>query len=124
MRGRIAHFAVLASAFVAAGCTSTMTSAAKAPQGTCRIAQGSKLPADLNGALCKEVERAVAEAIPGTPFSVDVTAMSSSRLAAEMTVNGRALPKQNFAVMDNQIDRSSIRRFAQSLSEIAKASNR
>ena len=101
-----------------------MTSAAKAPQGTCRIAQGSKLPADLNGALCKEVERAVAEAIPGTPFSVEVTAMSSSRLAAEMTVNGRALPKQNFAVMDNQIDRSSIRRFAQSLSEIAKASNR
>ena len=124
MRGRIARFAVLASAFVAAGCAATMTSAAKAPPGTCRIAPGSKLPADLNGALCKEVERAVAEAIPGTPFSVEVTAMSSSRLAAEMTVNGRALPKQNFAVMDNQIDRSSIRRFAQSLSEIAKASNR
>ena len=124
MRGKFAQFAMLASAFVAAGCTATMTSAAKSPQGTCRIAPGSKLSAELNGALCTEVKRAVAEAIPGTPFSVEVTAMSSSRLAAEMTVNGRALPKQNFAVMDNKIDRNSIRRFAQSLGEIAKASKR
>ena len=124
MRAKFAKFATLASAFVAAGCTATMTSAAKAPQGTCRIASGSKLSADLNGALCKEVEHALAEAIPGTPFSVELTAMSSSRLAAEMTVNGRVLPKQNFAVMDNQIDLNSIRRFAQSLGEIAKASRR
>lgn len=124
MRGKFAQFAMLASALVAAGCTATMTSAAKAPQGICRIAPGSKLSAELNGALCKEVKRAVAAAIPRTPFTVEVTATSSSRLAAEMTVNGRVLPKQNFAVMDNQIDQDSIRRFAQSLSEIAKASKR
>ena len=64
----------------------------------------------------------MAEAVPGTPFSVEVTAISPSRLAAEMTVNGKSLPQQNFAVMDNRIDRNSIRRFAHSLGEIAKAS--
>ena len=122
MRGKFTQFAALAGAFVAAGCAATMTSAAKAPQGICRIAPGSKLSADLNGALCQEVKRAMAEAIPGTPFSVEVTAISPSRLAAEMTVNGKSLPQQNFAVMDNRIDRNSIRRFAQSLGEIAKAS--
>ena len=90
----------------------------------CRVTAGSKLSADLNTAICSEVKRAVAAAIPNTPFSVEVTAMSTSRLAADMKVNGKALPQQNFAVMDSQIDRNSIRRFAQSLGEIAKAAKR
>jgi hypothetical protein len=124
MREKFAQFAMLSSALVAAGCTATMTSAAKAPPGSCSVAPGSKLSAELNGMLCDEVKRAVAGAIPGTPFSVEVTAMSTSRLAADMKVNGKALPQQNFAVMDSQIDRNSIRRFAQSLGEIAKAAKR
>jgi hypothetical protein len=40
-------------------------------------------------------------------------------------VNGRELPKQNFAVMDRQLDRASIARFAAAVAaEAAKASAR
>ena len=101
-----------------------MDSGDRSAIGICRVADGSKLPAALNEAICAEVRHAIASAVPGSPFVVEVTAMSPSRLAARITVAGKALPKQNFAVMDNQLDRGSIRRFAQSLGEVARTAKR
>ena len=124
MRGRFAHFGMLASGVLAFGSVATMTSAAKAPGGSCRVVAGSKLPADMNTALCAEVTRAIAEAVPGARFDAEVKVISSSRLAAKLVVDRQALPQQNFAVMDNRLDLDSIRRFARSLGEVAKAAKR
>ena len=124
MRERIAWSAIAFGAMIVSGSAMAMTANNKVTAIQCRVTAGSKLSADLNTAICSEVKRAVAAAIPNTPFSVEVTAMSTSRLAADMKVNGKTLPQQNFAVMDSQIDRNSIRRFAQSLGEIAKAAKR
>jgi hypothetical protein len=55
-------------------------------------------------------------------FTADVKVVSSSMLAANLVVNGRALPEQKFAVMDRELGQSSINRFASSLAaEVAKA---
>lgn len=124
MRGRITRMAVLAGAMLAAGHAGAVTSSGKAAVGQCRITAGSKLPADLNKALCEEVKRAVAQAVPGSRFNAEVTVVSPSRLAAKLTVNGKALPQQNFAVMDRQLEIDSIRRFARSLGEVAKTARR
>jgi hypothetical protein len=115
---------MLAGAVLASGSVATMTSAAKAPRGSCRVVAGSKLPTDLNKALCAEVTRAIAEAVPGARFDAEVKVVSSSRLAAKLVLNGHALPQQNFAVMDNRLELDSIRRFARSLGEVAKAAKR
>lgn len=101
-----------------------MDSGDRATIGTCRVADGSKLSAALNEAICAEVRHAIASAVPGSSFSVEVTAMSPSRLAAQVTLDGKVLPTQNFAVMDAELDRESIRRFAQSLGEVAKTAKR
>ena len=123
MRGRIGHFGIALGAIVACG-NATAVTAAKAPVGQCRVTAGSKLSADLNKAICTEVKRAVAEAVPGSRFLVEVTASSSSRLAARLTLDGKVLPTQNFAVMDTRLSLDSIKRFARSLGEVAKASKR
>ena len=96
----------------------------KAPAGECRVDEGSKLSADLNKALCVEVKRALAAAVPGSRFLVEVTASSRSRLAARVTLDGKVLPTQNFAVMDAQLNLDSIKRFARALGEAAKAAKR
>ena len=52
----------------------------------------------------------------------EVRALSASRLSASLTVNGRALPEQNFARMDRELDRPAFERFAEALAEqVAKA---
>ena len=94
------------------------------PIGQCRVTAGSKLSADMNKALCSEVKRAIGEAVPGSRFEAEVTVVSPTRLAAKLVVNGKALPKQNFAVMDSRIELDSIRQFARSLGELAKSSKR
>ena len=101
-----------------------MDSGDRAAIGTCRVANGSKLPAELNAEICVEVRRAIANAVPGTPFAIEVTATSPSRLEAQVNLDGQVLPTQNFAVMDAQLDRESIRRFAQSLGEVARTAKR
>jgi hypothetical protein len=115
---------MLVGAVLASGDIATMTAAAKAPGGSCRVVAGSKLSADMNKALCVEVTRAIAEAIPGTRFDAEVKVVSSSRLAAKLVVDGKALPQQNFAVMDNRLELDSIRRFARSLGELARGASR
>ena len=97
----------------------------EATVGQCRITAGSKLPADTIQALCSEVKRAIEKAAPGVRFDAEVKALSASRLSAMLTVNGRKLPEQHFAVMDSNLDAASVRRFAESLAEeVATAAKR
>ena len=75
--------------------------------------------------ICLEVEKAIAAAAPNLSYSAEIQVLSSSRLAARLVVNGRELPQQNFAVMDRELDRPSIARFAGALAaEAQKASTR
>jgi hypothetical protein len=90
----------------------------------CRVVGGDKLPAASGGAaaLCAAIEQAVAARAPGVTVSVEVRALSASRLAAALVVNGRALPEQNFASMDRDLDAGSFERFAAALADqVAKA---
>ena len=90
----------------------------------CHVVGGEKLPAASGGsvAVCTEIERAVAAAAPGTPYTAEVRVVSKSRLAASLVVKGRALPEQKFAIMDSDLNAGAIQRFARSLAaEVAKA---
>ena len=95
--------------------------------GRCRVVAGEKILASPGGAdaLCNEIQRAVAAAAPRARYSAEVKALSPSRLAATLVVNGKALPEQNFAVMDRNLSTASIREFADSLAqEVATAAKR
>ena len=97
---------------------------ASAPhQGQCQIIGGNKLPASVGpNAICVEVARAMTRLAPAARYNISVQVLSSTRLSAALVVNGRALPAQNFAVMDRELNPGSIRRFAESLAgEAAKA---
>lgn len=90
----------------------------------CRVVDGGKLPAETGGAaaLCATIEQAVSARAPGVAYRAEVRALSASRLAATLTVNGRTLPEQNFARMDRDLDRPAFERFAASLADaVAKA---
>ena len=90
----------------------------------CTVVEGDKLPAGTGGpeAVCTAVERAVASAAPNVTYKVEIRVLSRTRLAAVLVVDGRTLPQQNFAIMDRELNRPAIERFAQSLAaEVAKA---
>ena len=90
----------------------------------CTVVAGDKLPTASGGpdAVCSEVERAIAVLAPGISYSAEIVVLSPSRLSATLVVNGRKLPEQKFAIMDRELSRSSIERFARSLAaEVAKA---
>ena len=111
---------------LAVACASTDASAVNAA-GTCRVVAGEKLLVASGGAgaLCDEIHKAVAAAAPKVRYSAEVRALSPSRLAATLVVNGKALPEQNFAVMDRNLSTASIREFAESLAqEVARAAKR
>lgn len=86
----------------------------------CSVIDGEKLPLDSGGAnaICAEVERATAARAPDAHYKVEITVLSPSRLAAMLTVNGRTLPLQNFAVMDRNLNDRSIQHFADSLAAV------
>ena len=93
----------------------------------CSVVSGEKLTAGFGGgqAICEAVERAIAAAAPGARYSAEVTVLSSTRLAALVIVNGRALPEQKFAIVDSDLNAGSIRRFAQSIAtRVAEAAKR
>ena len=72
--------------------------------------------------LCSEIERAISSAAPGVPYRVQIKVLSPSRLTASLVVNGRTLPEQHFAIMDRELNRGAIERFAHLLAlEVAKA---
>lgn len=117
MRGKIGGLA-----FVVGAALASYAGAVNSASPRCQVHDAGKLPVDTGPeAICAEIERAVAAASPHAIYSVSVTVVSPSRLAAVATVNGRALPDQNFAVMDQNLNPGSVRRFAQSLAaEVAK----
>lgn len=93
----------------------------------CRVVEGDKLPPDTGGpdALCAAVEKAVASAAPGVRYKAKIRVVSRNRLAAVLVVEGRPVPQQNFAIMDQDLNRAAIERFAQALAaEVAKARHR
>jgi hypothetical protein len=85
----------------------------------CRVVDGGKLPAESGGAnaLCAAIERAASARAPGVAFTAEVRVVSSSRLAATLTRDGRKLPEQNFASMDRELSSSSLERFAAALAD-------
>jgi hypothetical protein len=89
--------------------------------GHCTITGGENLPPGSGGnaALCSAIERAVAARAPTAGYSVQVKVLPRSRLSAVLVVNGRTLPEQKFAVMDRELDSTSIKRFADSLADQA-----
>jgi len=121
MRGRVAAFLLLVAA-VPAGAGAM--SASGAPSGHCRVVAGEQLLGGAGGAaaVCLAIERAIAAAAPRAKYGVLVKAMPHARLSAALTVNDHALPEQNFAVMDGELDSASVSRFAQSLAaQVARA---
>jgi hypothetical protein len=92
--------------------------------GACRVVAGDKYLSGSVGtsALCAEIQRAIAAAAPNARYSADVTALSPTRLAARLTVNGKALPEHKFAVMDRDLGPEAVQRFARALAaDVAKA---
>ena len=127
MRGRIASFVILVATAVVPNGGMAMTAADQPRPANCWVIDGQNLPLASGGsaAICAEIERAIASQAPTVHFSAEVRVLSSSRLAATLVVNGRSLPEQKFAVMDSELSRTTIERFAQSLAvEVAKASGR
>jgi hypothetical protein len=101
-----------------------MTAASDRSAG-CRVVDEAKLPAAVGGsvALCRAVEKAVAARSPGLQYSAEVKVLSPSRLSARLMVGGRALPDQNFAVSDRDLNAVMIDRFAQSIAEALASSS-
>jgi hypothetical protein len=87
------------------------------PISRCQIVGGDKLLASSGGSatVCAEIERAIAATAPNAQYRVEVKVLSKSRLSASLIVDGHALPEQNFAIMDSELDAGAIQRFAASL---------
>lgn len=91
----------------------------------CSVTGSEKLPAEAGGAdaICNAIERALAARAPNIQYVVEVRVRSASMMAATLIVGGRTLPDQNFAVMDRNLNRGSIERFARAIADaLAEAS--
>jgi hypothetical protein len=81
----------------------------------CTVIGADRLPAEAGGgdAICSAIRAAAREKAPGADYGVEVEVVSSSSLAARVTLkDGRALPEQRMAVSDRQLNSASIERFA------------
>lgn len=116
MRGRFAPIIAVAAAVMPAG-SLAMSATGVARFGACTVVGADNLPKTSGGSegLCRSIERAIKAQAPTAQYRVEVRVISSSRLAAELVVNGHTLPEQRFAVMDGELRQGSIDRFAQSL---------
>jgi len=94
----------------------------------CHVVGGDKLPAAAgNGrALCATVEAAAATNAPGKAGNIEVQVLSASSLAATIrTPDGRTLPEQRMATMDQTLTKTSIQRFARAIAaELARTGRR
>lgn len=90
------------------------------PQSHCTVVENERLKASSvsSESICSEVERAVASRAPGVHYAIEIRALSASRLTATLIVEGRTLPVQNFAVMDQNLSEGSIKQFANSLAGV------
>jgi len=115
MRGgaaRVAMFTAILAIFV-------VSTKASAGNGTCRVHDQGKLAGSVpTDSICAEIKAAIASQAPTAGYHVEITVFSPSRLTAELVVNGKALPVQNFAVMDRNLSEGTIKRFAHSLAAI------
>ena len=111
---------VMASAAFVAACAPAMSAPQNRP---CRVVNGEKLPPESGGAtaLCSAIEQAMASRAPKVRYTAEVRVLSKSALAAVVVANGKALPEQQFAVSDRNLNPSSVKRFAEGLAdEVAK----
>ena len=85
----------------------------------CRVIGAERLPAASGGAaaLCGAIERAAATRAPTVAYRAEVRILSRSRMTARVTANGAALPEQNFASMDRDLDAQSFDRFARAIAD-------
>ena len=92
----------------------------------CRVIDSDKLPATSGGplALCAAIERAVAAQSPGIDFTAEVWVLSSARLSASLTREGKRLPDQQFASMDRELRDDSFERFAAAIADQIAAERR
>ncbi len=94
----------------------------------CAIAGGAKLaPGSIRAAeICRLIETAAREKVPGAAFTVKVRAPSASMLVATVRMDdGRVLPEQTLGVSDGVVDRRSIARFAAAIAaQVADAVRR
>ena len=112
IQARVAAILLAVAACEEPGMTAERTS--------CVVVDAEKLPAAVGGAdaICSAIERATAATNADGRYRVEVRVISSSRLAATaVTGKGEKLPETNFAVMDRELNASSIRRFAETLAK-------
>src|SRR5438270_3513020 len=124
MRGGFALL-VFVAGLASIGC-SPLSARVNEPLGRCELVGGEKLAiaSGRGGAICAEVERAIAVVAPGVSYSAKIKLLSRSRLAATLVVNGRTLPGQNFALMDGNLSEGSIKHFARALAVAIKEASK
>jgi hypothetical protein len=107
------------AALILLAVVSISTDADAMGNGSCRVVEGAKYLASAGGggAICAAIKRAISAQAPHARFSVEVKALSPSRLSASVVVNGHALPEHKFAVMDRDLGSDAVQRFARSLAE-------
>ena len=115
MRGGIAAIVLMGG--VASSGAWALSPPAQAKASRCTVVGDDKLTRSLGGssAVCREIERAIAARAPGARYSAQIRVLSRSRLAAQLVVDGRSLPVQNFAVMDGNLNARAISHFADAL---------
>jgi len=120
MRFGLAICFTIAVAGLAPASLLAVTASSHREQLPCRVIGGAKLPASAGGpdALCAAIKHAVAARAPNARFSAEVKVMTPSLLSTSLVVDGRALPEQKFAVMDSDLNKGSIERFAQSIAAV------
>lgn len=85
--------------------------------GHCTITGEQHLPTALGGsaAVCAIIERAITARAPTATYTAQLKVHPRSRLSAVLVVNGHPLPEQNFAVMDRELSKATVQRFADTL---------
>jgi hypothetical protein len=117
MRFELATCFMVATAGLAPASLLAVTAPSQRELNPCRVIGGEKLPEGTGGpdAICAAIKRAVAARTPNARFTAEVRVLTPSMLATALTVNGRALAEQKFAVMDRNLNKGAIERFAQSI---------
>lgn len=94
---------------------------APAVVGECRVIGGERLPKGLDRkTVCTALKQALSRAGVRPPYVIDVEIKSSSRMAAWLVLNGRALPRQNVAVSDDELTLASVQQLADALAAATK----
>ena len=119
---RGALFVALLPALMVSGSACAMTSGTQVPD--CIVTGGEKLPAEASAEMiCDAVRSALAGRSDTSPVKVVVLVASRSSLKATIKVGEKVLPEEELAVMDRNLTKRSIDRFAQRISEVVAAAS-